>query len=237
MERIVICDTETTGMPVRDGHRIIEIAGVEIIDRKVTGKTFQRFINPQRLIDPAAMAVHGITDEELVDKPLFGEVMDDFLEFVSGSIFIAHNSRFDEEFINEEMIRANSPRTFWEYVKKCVDTLHLSKQIHGNKGRHNLDALLDRLEIDRTSRTKHGALIDCELLAKAYLKMTDGLDLSGPTLEDDVIRKPIEFINRENLGGLVVRRASRLDEQTHEAYLDGLEEQNKTSTVIRRTKI
>lgn len=236
MERIVICDTETTGMPVRDGHRIIEVAAVEIIDRKITGRVFQKFVNPQRLIDPDAMRVHGITDEQVADKPLFREIMPELLEFLEGSIFVAHNSSFDEEFINEEMIKANSPKTFWEYVKKCQDTLKLSRQIYG-KGRHSLDALLDRLEIDRTAREKHGALIDCQLLAQAYLQMTEGLDLSGPTLEDDIIRPPVVFINRDTLGPLVVRQASNVEKQATEAYLDTMESENKSAPVARRPKL
>lgn len=238
MERIIICDTETTGMPARDKHRIIEIAAVEIIDRQITGKYYNQYINPQREIDPEAIAVHGITNDMVADKPLFKEIMPDFLKFIEGATFVAHNSEFDEEFLNMEMIEyANSSKTLWEHLDKVVDSMKLSKRIYGNKGRHSLDALLDRLEIDRSERTKHGALIDCQLLAKAYLKMTEGLDLSGPSLEDDIPRRPIRFLDSNQIGSSIILHANPKEMAEHIAYLDKLEEKNKTIPVARRLKV
>ena len=164
MKRSVVCDTETTGFHFKDGHRVIEIAAVEVIDGKVTGREFHVYINPERPVPPDSTMIHGLTDDFLADKPLFKEVLPEFLKFIEGAEFIAHNAGFDETFLNEEMMKAGSTKTLWEYVTKVVDTLDLSKRLY-KTGKHSLDALLDRHAIDRSAREIHGALIDSQLLA------------------------------------------------------------------------
>lgn len=228
MERLVVADTETTGLSIRDKHRVIEIAAVEVLidddgHGRLTGKEFHRYLNPQRDMDQTVINIHGITNEFLRDKPLFKEVMPEFLAFVQGATFVAHNSSFDEEFLNNEMVEyANSPQTFWECVDHCVDSMALSRRIYGNKGRHSLDALADRLGVDRSARTQHGALIDSQLLASCYLKMIDGVDLSAPPLEADLPRRPLKFITRNPSLKLAIRRASPLEVSTSEQYLAAL---------------
>jgi len=171
-ERQIVLDTETTGLDPKLGHRIIEVAGVELINRRLSGKHFHRYVNPGRDSDEGALQVHGLTTEFLSDKPKFGEIADEFLEYVSGAELIIHNASFDVGFLDAELalVRRKKLITFCPSV---IDTLRMAKDLHPGK-RNGLDSLCDRYQIDNSARTLHGALLDAELLAEVYLSMTRG---------------------------------------------------------------
>jgi len=175
--RIVVLDTETTGMNKLgvhyEGHRIIEIGAVEVVNRRLTGRNFHVYLKPDRLVDPEAFGVHGISDEFLADKPTFADVADDFIEYIRGGELVIHNATFDIGFMDYEfdMLGRNLPKT--ETFCKITDSLAMARKLFPGK-RNNLDALSDRYLIDNSKRTLHGALLDSEILAEVYLKMTGG---------------------------------------------------------------
>ena len=182
--RQIVLDTETTGLEPSQGHRIIEIGCVEVINRRVTHNNFHQYINPQREVDEGAIEVHGISNEFLVDKPLFRDVADDFLRFVDGAELVIHNAAFDVGFINHELKQLRGSVGRIEEICTVLDTLALARQMHPGQ-KNNLDALCKRYEIDDSSRTLHGALLDAEILADVYLAMTGGqVDLSLGGNED-----------------------------------------------------
>ncbi len=171
--RQVVLDTETTGLSPKEGHRIIEIGCVELIDRQLTGNTYHQYINPERKIDKGAIAVHGITNDFLQDKPGFADVADTFHRFIEGAELIIHNAPFDVSFIDHEFRKVKkSPFTL---KKSCdiLDTLVMARKKHPGQ-RNSLDALCKRYYIDNSDRSLHGALLDAQLLAKVYLLMTGG---------------------------------------------------------------
>jgi len=173
--RQIVLDTETTGLEVGMGHRVIEIAAVEILNRRLTGRHFHRYLNPQREIEAGALQVHGISLDFLQDKPLFRDVAAEFLEFVRGAELIIHNAAFDVAFLDAELSLAQ----FALISKHCAlvtDTLLMARDLHPGK-RNSLDALCERYEVDHSARTRHGALLDAELLAEVYLCMTRGQEL------------------------------------------------------------
>jgi DNA polymerase-3 subunit epsilon len=171
MDQIVL-DTETTG--IGEGHRIIEIGAVQLINRRFTGKHFHYYLNPDRDIDAGAQAVHGITAEFLADKPRFGSILDEFLAFIKNAELIIHNAPFDLGFLNIELNLHNKTLgKITEYCHSVVDTLPLARQRHPGQ-KNNLDALCKRYNIDNTKRDLHGALLDAQLLAHVYLAMTGG---------------------------------------------------------------
>ncbi|WP_299726593.1 DNA polymerase III subunit epsilon [uncultured Endozoicomonas sp.] len=171
--RQIILDTETTGIDPKQGHRIIEIGCVEMIDRKLTGNHYHVYINPERVVEQEAIDVHGITNEYLVDKPVFKTIAQEFLEFIQGAELVIHNAAFDIGFINHEfaLLRQGFPKV--ETVCGVIDTLALARKKHPGQ-KNNLDALCKRYFIDNSSRTLHGALLDSEILAEVYLTMTGG---------------------------------------------------------------
>jgi DNA polymerase-3 subunit epsilon len=170
--RQIILDTETTGLEPEQGHRIIEIACVEIINRRFTQQTFHRYLNPERDIDPAAQQVHGLTFDFLQDKPRFVDVVDEFMRFIDGAELIIHNAAFDVAFLNAELARlSRGPVTGHCHI--VTDTLRMAKDLHPGK-RNGLDALCERYEVDNSRRTLHGALLDAELLGEVFLAMTRG---------------------------------------------------------------
>ena len=172
INRSVFLDTETTGLEVREGHRIIEVAAIEMIDRQLTGRTYHEYIDPQRDIDSGAEAVHGITRQYLEGKPVFSEIAPAFCEYLKGAELIIHNASFDIGFINSELSLAGlSP--IEDYCTVIIDSLRLARELHPGQ-RNSLDALCKRYGIDNSSRTLHGALLDAELLAEVYLAMTRG---------------------------------------------------------------
>ncbi|OSN10195.1 DNA polymerase III subunit epsilon [Lonsdalea iberica] len=175
--RQIVLDTETTGMNKLgvhyEGHRIIEIGAVEVINRRLTGRNYHVYLKPDRLIDPEAYNVHGISDEFLVDKPTYADIADDFIDFIRGAELVIHNAAFDIGFMDYEfrMLQRDIPKT--ETFCKITDSLLLARKLFPGK-RNNLDALCDRYLIDNSKRTLHGALLDAEILAEVYLAMTGG---------------------------------------------------------------
>lgn len=168
--RQIVLDTETTG--IGEGHRIIEIGCIELVNRKFTGRTYHQYINPQRLVDPEAMEVHGITDEYLQDKPLFAQVANEFIEFIKGGQLVIHNAPFDVGFMDREFgMLTGFPQT--SDICSILDTLKLARSMHPGQ-RNSLDALCRRYGIDNSHRELHGALLDSEILADVYLLMTGG---------------------------------------------------------------
>lgn len=186
--RQIVLDTETTGLEPSKGHRIIEIGCVELENRKLTGRHYHQYIQPEREIEEQAIEVHGITNEYLKDKPTFIQVMDEFMAFVEGAELIIHNAPFDVGFINHELSN-HGGRKYQEITQYCsiVDTLVMARQKHPGQ-KNNLDALCKRYGVDNSQRDLHGALLDSEILADVYLLMTGGqraLSLSSSSSEDD----------------------------------------------------
>jgi len=168
--REVVLDTETTGLDPSAGHRIVEIAGLELVNQVATGRTFREYINPEREMPEEARRIHGLDDAFLADKPRFAEVVEAFLDFIQDSRLVIHNADFDMTFINAELARLEQPPLD---RKRAVDTVALARKRFPG-AQVNLDALCRRFEIDNTARTFHGALLDCELLAEVYLELRGG---------------------------------------------------------------
>lgn len=179
--RQIILDTETTGLDPNQGHRIIEVAAVEMVNRRLTGNHLHRYVNPDRDIDAGAMQVHGITPEFLQDKPRFSDVAQEFVEFIQGAELIIHNAPFDVGFLNMELRQLDMP-LLSNWCEGVTDTLVMAKALHPGQ-RNNLDALCKRYGVDNAARTLHGALLDCELLAAVYLALTRGQESLSIGLE------------------------------------------------------
>lgn len=198
--RQIILDTETTGLDPALGHRIIEIAAVEIVNRRFTDKHYHQYVNPEREIDPGALEVHGITVEFLADKPKFREVAKEMLEFIEGAELIIHNAPFDVAFLDHELALLEL-QSLRNYCPQVTDTLKMAKGLHPGK-RNSLDALCERYQIDNSSRSLHGALLDARLLAEVYLSMTRGQDSllmdmgesASPTLDGALSTEGIDLI-------------------------------------------
>jgi DNA polymerase-3 subunit epsilon len=171
--RQIVLDTETTGLSPTQGHRIIEIGCLEMVNRRLTGREFHRFLNPDRDIDEGAVAVHGITRAQLETEPRFHEIVDEFLDFVKDAELVIHNADFDVGFLDHELKLMEHARPKISDHCQVLDTLSLARKIHPGQ-RNSLDALCKRYEIDASKRDVHGALIDSELLARVYLAMTGG---------------------------------------------------------------
>jgi DNA polymerase-3 subunit epsilon len=222
MRRIVL-DTETTGLEATEGHRIIEVAALELADRRTTGRHFHRYVNPERAIDFAATEVHGLTAEDLADKPRFADIADEFLDFVQGAEVLIHNAAFDVAFLNAELERSGRPRL--ETVCKVADTLELARDIHPGK-RNSLDALCERYAVDHSRRTLHGALLDAQLLADVWVAMTRGQE----TLDIVVAAgdAPAMALSQSPLrAALVVVRASADELAAHQAMCERIERESK----------
>ena len=171
--REIVLDTETTGLEVSQGHRIIAIGCVELVNRKLTGNHYHQYINPQREIDQGAIEVHGITEAFLADKPVFSTVAQEFVEFVDGAQLVIHNAPFDIGFLNNELGLLDAATPSLDAICSVVDTLVMARTKHPGQ-RNNLDALCQRYEVDNSQRDLHGALLDAEILADVYLAMTGG---------------------------------------------------------------
>jgi DNA polymerase-3 subunit epsilon len=224
--RQIVLDTETTGLEVNQGHRIIEIGCVELVNRRLTGKHYHQYINPQREIDSGAIEVHGITNEFLRDKPLFEKVAADFVEFVRGAQLIIHNAPFDVGFLDAELDRLG--RGIGPIADLCevVDSLVIARGKHPGQ-RNNLDALCQRYGVDNSTRDLHGALLDAEILADVYLAMTGGqttFQLSADSEEAGsgrATRKAPRRVQREGVSLRVVE-PSEDDLLAHERQLDAI---------------
>lgn len=221
--RQIVLDTETTGLEPKHGHKIIEIGCVEMINRRLSGKTFHTYINPEREIDDGAIEVHGITNEFLADKPVFAGVVDDFLAFVKGAELVIHNAPFDVGFLDAELKTLNDSLPCINDICSVLDTLEMARAKHPGQ-KNNLDALCRRYEIDNSHRDLHGALLDAEILSEVYLAMTGGqvnLSLSnssnGLTLTDDEIRR---FSSKRQTVRIIKASVEELSE--HEERLETL---------------
>ena len=213
-------DTETTGLSVAAGHRIIEIAAIEVDNRTVTTNVFQVYVNPQRAVDPGAFEVHGLSDEFLEDKPTFDLVVEDLLAFVKGSNVVMHNASFDIGFLNMELDKLGMG-VFGDYCEEVIDSLTMARRLHPGR-RNSLDALCERYAIDRSSRTLHGALIDTQLLAEVYLAMTRGQDsLLGE--DNDREKTSLESGLSAPQSNVLVLQASQEELERHAKYLEALE--------------
>lgn len=185
--RQIVLDTETTGLEPSQGHRIIEIGCVELIGRKLTGRHYHQYINPQREIDDGAAEVHGITQEFLQDKPLFADIAEEFLEFIAGAELIIHNAPFDLGFIDHELKLLNKGHAKLNTICSVIDTIVMARKKHPGQ-KNNLNALCKRYGVDNSQRDLHGALLDSEILADVYLLMTGGqtaLRLGADDLADN----------------------------------------------------
>lgn len=232
MSRQITLDTETTGLDPLNGDRIVEIGCVEVIDRRITENHFHVYINPERDVPEDAVAIHGLTNEFLGDKPVFAAVAQDFCNFIKGAELIIHNASFDVGFLNAELKQAGFP-TVDELATNVIDSLAMAKNMFPGK-RNNLDALCERLEIDNSERTLHGALLDAELLADVYLRLTRGQNslmidnyLDAATTSDDG-STPIDKTP------VIVLAASEDEMKEHEAVLDAIEKENKGKACIWR---
>jgi len=171
--RQVVLDTETTGLEVSQGHRIVEIGAVELVDRRLTGRHFHRYLNPEREIDDGAFEVHGLSLEFLADKPRFADIVAEFLDFVSDAELVIHNAPFDVAFLDQELARLGNPPAGLASICRITDSLALARHKHPGQ-KNNLDALCRRYQVDNSARQLHGALLDAEILADVYLAMTGG---------------------------------------------------------------
>lgn len=229
--RQIVLDTETTGLDASLGHRVIEIAAIEMVNRQITGRDYHCYINPERDIEAGALEVHGISNEFLADKPKFADVVGDFLKFIEGGELIIHNAPFDVAFLNAELEQAGM-EAVTTYCETITDTLQIARGLHPGK-RNSLDALCERYAIDNSARTLHGAMLDTRLLAEVYLAMTRGQESllmevdSGTSIADD----------RSALDGdidLLVIRASDSELEQHRRTLDDIDKQTDSGCLWKR---
>ncbi len=229
--RQIILDTETTGLDPALGHRIIEIAAVEIVNRRFTDRHYHQYVNPQREIDAGALEVHGITTDFLADKPKFREVAKDMLAFIEGAELIIHNAPFDVAFLNHELALIEM-QALGIFCPQVTDTLKMAKGLHPGK-RNSLDALCERYEIDNSARSLHGALLDARLLAEVYLSMTRGQD----SLLMDIGEMQAPALDSAFAGGsveLIVLRASEEELVEHSRQLEDIDKASKGACVWKR---
>ena len=233
--RQVVLDTETTGMNMTGqpqiGHNIIEIGAVEVINRRLTGRTFHVYIKPPREVDEEAIRVHGITNEFLQDKPVFAEIADDFLAFIKGAELIIHNAPFDVAFMDQEFSYLKDPPPKTAEMCTVTDSLQMARKMYPGK-RNNLDALCDRLGIDNSKRVLHGALLDAEILADVFLMMTGGqiallVDEENATTQigEEVVKMSYDLSNA------VVLNASDEELSAHETFLALIEKKSKGNCI------
>jgi DNA polymerase III subunit epsilon len=225
--RRIVLDTETTGLEPAEGHRVIEIGAVEMVDRRLSGQHFHSYLNPQRDIEDGALEVHGITREFLLDKPVFADVAADFLKFVHGAELIIHNAPFDLGFLDMELsLLQNCPGRIRDFCG-IVDTLELARELHPGQ-RNNLDALCKRYEIDNTSRVLHGALRDAEILADVYLAMTGGQTDLGLSFQPTGMQGQSSLVlDSSARPPFLVLRPSEQEYNLHTARLAAIQKQSR----------
>lgn len=222
MTRQIVLDTETTGIGPEQGHRVIEIGCVELVKRKLTGKHYHVYLNPQREVDEGAFRVHGISTEFLQDKPLFKDVLDEFLQFIDGAELIIHNAPFDVGFLNSELKHAKWSKQL-DHHCSVFDTLVMARKKHPGQ-RNSLDALCKRYDIDNSNRELHGALLDAEILALVYLAMTGGQ--TQLFVEDDVSNADLKTVTTQSIerltSGSPIHFASEEEMQHHLEFVQFL---------------
>lgn len=237
--RQIVLDTETTGLEPRQGHRIIEIGCVELIDRRLTGNHFHQYLQPDREIDAGAIEVHGITNQFLQDKPRFEDIAEDFLAFIKDAELVIHNAPFDVGFIDSEFAKLvkketkKIKRTKVEDVAKVLDTLPMARHMHPGQ-RNSLDALCKRYEIDNSQREKHGALLDAEILADVYLAMTGGqanLLLGGANSDPGFLhQEPVRRLDADRKPTKILR-ATKKEIKAHAGRLEAIDKASEGKCV------
>ena len=232
--RQIILDTETTGLDARQGHRIIEVAAVEMHNRKLTGNHFHRYINPDRDIDEGAMQVHGITRDFLQDKPRFADISTEFVEFIRNAELIIHNAAFDVGFINAEFGLLGLP-ALDALTSNVVDTLSMARALHPGQ-RNNLDALCKRYGVDNANRTLHGALIDCELLAQVYLAMTRGQESLIMDADREHAISQIQSTAQLRPRPILCH-ATEIEIETHESVLKSIAQESKGACLWLKAEV
>jgi len=218
MERLIVLDTETTGIDPKEGHRIIEVGAVQIDNREITNIEFHKYIQPNRTVGDS-VRVHGITDKFLINKPQFSQISDDLISFIEGSTLIIHNAPFDLGFLNHEF-KLNGVKIKVEDLCQVIDTLELSKEQRPGT-MHNLDALCRRFGIDTSARTRHGALLDAQILAKVYIAMTGGqsnLFQETHNNEPQIISSSVINKNQSNKEKIKVVFANKTETELHHNY-------------------
>ena len=233
--RQIVLDTESTGLNPDEGHRLIEIGAVELLDRRLSGRNYHQFLQPDRAIDAGAFEVHGITEAKLEDKPRFGEIANEFLQFIEGAELVIHNAEFDIAFLDHELGMLGASRTHRRISDACsvLDTLALARKLHPGQ-RNSLDALCKRYHVDNSQRNLHSALLDAELLAEVYLAMTGGqvaFDL-GAAASPAPIRD--ESHARRGRAALRVIRASAAEREAHRRRLLAIDDASGGGCLWRR---
>ena len=234
-KKFIILDTETTGLEVQQGHRIIEIGAVLLNDRKKSEEHFHTYLNPSRLIDEEASKVHGIMNEDLLDKPYFEDVAEEFLEFIDGSTLVIHNAAFDVGFLNNELKLASSKYPILEDICEIEDSLAIAKDKFPGQ-RNSLDALASRFDISGYDRTFHGALLDANILADVYMSLTGGqskFEFDSNNLSNNENTISNNTIVREGVE-LVSIKANKNDLKEHESRLTDIEKRNSVETIWRK---
>jgi DNA polymerase III subunit epsilon len=233
--RQVVLDTETTGLEVEQEHRIIEIGCVELVNRRLTGRSFHQYLNPERDIDEGAQQVHGLSRERLAKEPIFAQIQSEFLEFVKDAELIIHNAPFDVAFLNMELTRVVYEKRIGDLCQ-VLDTLAMARQMHPGQ-RNNLDALCKRYSVDNSHREYHGALLDARILAEVYLAMTGGQGTFILSAESETVRARARQVNPARAPGavrIVVVPASVEEMQAHEHVLGLLDKASSGHTVWRQ---
>jgi DNA polymerase-3 subunit epsilon len=228
--RRIVLDTETTGLDTVEGHRIIEVAGIELSGRRPTGRHFHRYVNPEREIDIAATQVHGLTLEDLADKPRFADIADEFLEFVRGAELLIHNAPFDVAFLDAELGRAG--RAAITTACTVSDTLELARDLHPGR-KNSLDALCERYGVDHSGRTLHGALLDAQLLADVWVAMTRGQESLAIAM-DEVAAPVLAASSSPIRVSVQVVRASDAELAAHRAMCERIEKESKGRCLWQR---
>jgi len=218
--RQIVLDTETTGLNARLGDRVIEIGCIELLSRNVTDRSFHTYVDPQRDVDEGASRVHGLTREFLSDKPKFGDIAKQFVDYLQGAELIIHNADFDVEFLDQELALAGF-RKLSEYSSKIIDTLAMARELHPGK-RNSLDALCERYAVNNAHRTLHGALLDARLLAEVYLALTRGQE--SLVMELDAPSEAAVAAARIDAKKLTVLRATDAELKAHEKILDAIDQ-------------
>ena len=232
MTRQVVLDTETTGLNAKLGDRIIEIGCIEILSRRVAERHFHAYLNPERDVDLGATRVHGLTLEDLRQKPKFADVAKEFLDFIAGAEVLIHNADFDLEFLDLELGRARLGR-FQEHAAKVTDTLAFARELHPGR-KNSLDALCERYFVNHANRTVHSALLDARLLAECYLAMTRGQESLVMELETPAQAAAAAALLQIDLSNLILLPALPEEVALHEQYLDAMEKDAKGPSLWRK---